>query len=145
MHPPVASADRLLRIAIAERRLVTFSLDGFPRIAVKKDQFVWARSPVRLDLAGGWTDTPPYTLLYGGKVVNAAVNLNGQPPVQVFVRKTPDSRIRVQSIDLGIREDLTEFDHLLGYDNPGAPFALVRAALVSLGLTPVTSNCASLR
>jgi hypothetical protein len=37
MHPPVASADRLLRIAIAERRLVTFSLDGFPRIAEPHD------------------------------------------------------------------------------------------------------------
>jgi hypothetical protein len=37
MHPPVASADRLLRIAIAERRLVTFTLDGFPRIAEPHD------------------------------------------------------------------------------------------------------------
>lgn len=117
----------------------------FSTIAVKRDQYVWARSPVRLDLAGGWTDTPPYTLLYGGKVVNAAVNLNGQPPVQVFVRKTADHQIRVQSIDLGIREDLTEYEHLRGYDNPGAPFALARAALVSLGLSPERSGCASLR
>src|SRR5205807_1233175 len=50
-----------------------------PRLALKEDQIVWARSPVRLDLAGGWTDTPPYCLEYGGAVVNVATLLNGQP------------------------------------------------------------------
>ena len=59
------------------------------KCAVKLDQIVWARSPVRLDLAGGWTDTPPYTNRYGGAVVNVAVDLNGQSPIQVFVRRTP--------------------------------------------------------
>lgn len=37
MHPPLASADHLLRTAIAERRLVTFILDGFRRIAEPHD------------------------------------------------------------------------------------------------------------
>lgn len=36
-----------------------------PRRAAQEDQIVWGRSPVRLDLAGGWTDTPPYCLEYG--------------------------------------------------------------------------------
>ena len=31
-----------------------------------------ARAPVRLDLAGGWTDVPPYTHDMGGEVVNVA-------------------------------------------------------------------------
>jgi len=31
-----------------------------PVMSVKKDQILWGRSPLRLDLAGGWTDTPPY-------------------------------------------------------------------------------------
>ncbi|MBD3274969.1 MAG: hypothetical protein GF372_06630, partial [Candidatus Marinimicrobia bacterium] len=52
--------------------------------SIKDDQIVWARSPVRLDLAGGWSDTPPYTLREGGQVTNLAVDLNGQPPIQVF-------------------------------------------------------------
>ncbi len=30
-----------------------------PRLNVYRDQIVWGRSPVRIDLAGGWTDTPP--------------------------------------------------------------------------------------
>ena len=36
-----------------------------PRMAVFSDQIVWARSPVRIDIAGGWTDTPPYCLAEG--------------------------------------------------------------------------------
>ena len=34
-----------------------------PRCAVVSDQIVWGRSPARLDLAGGWTDTPPYAAI----------------------------------------------------------------------------------
>ena len=30
--------------------------------------------PVRVDLAGGWTDVQPYTGDYGGEVVNFAIN-----------------------------------------------------------------------
>ena len=77
------------------------------RSALKEDQIVWARAPVRLDLAGGWTDTPPYTLRYGGRVVNVAVDLNGQPPIQVFCRRTAERHVRVHSIDLGHTETFT--------------------------------------
>lgn len=33
-----------------------------------------ARSPVRIDLAGGWTDVPPFSTEQGGCVVNAAIS-----------------------------------------------------------------------
>ena len=33
-----------------------------------------ARSPVRIDLAGGWTDVPPFSAHEGGFVVNAAIS-----------------------------------------------------------------------
>ena len=46
-----------------------------PRLSVYPDQIVWGRSPVRIDLAGGWTDTPPYCLMEGGSVVNIAIEL----------------------------------------------------------------------
>ena len=54
-----------------------------PALSVYSDQIVWGRSPVRIDMAGGWTDTPPYSLYSGGSVVNLAIELNGQPPLQV--------------------------------------------------------------
>jgi len=34
-----------------------------------------SRAPVRIDLAGGWTDTPPFSALEGGAVVNLAIRL----------------------------------------------------------------------
>ena len=42
---------------------------------VYSDQIVWGRSPVRIDVAGGWTDTPPYSLYSGGSVVNLAIDV----------------------------------------------------------------------
>ena len=54
---------------------------------------------VRVELAGGWTDTPPYTLEYGGAVLNAAVDLNGQPPVQAYLRVIDDLVIRISYDD----------------------------------------------
>mgnify|MGYP006267177429 CR=1 FL=1 len=104
------------------------------RRAVKADQIVWARSPVRLDLAGGWTDTPPYTNVFGGAVTNVAVDLNGQPPIQVFVRPLREPHIIFHSIDLGARERITTVDELRAYTDPSASFALPRAACVLLGL-----------
>ena len=34
-------------------------------------------APVRIDLAGGWTDLAPYTHEYGGEVVNIAIDKFG--------------------------------------------------------------------
>jgi galactokinase/mevalonate kinase-like predicted kinase len=104
------------------------------RRAVKADQIVWARSPVRLDLGGGWTDTPPYTNLFGGAVTNVAADLNGQPPIQVFVRPVAEPAIIFHSIDLGERERITREAELHAYTDPSARFALPRAACVLLGL-----------
>ena len=102
---------------------------------VKLDQIVWARSPVRLDLAGGWTDTPPFTLREGGEVVNLAVDLNGQPPIQAFCRAIPERRIILHSIDTGSHEEIADFSDLEDYRNPRSTFALPKAALCLLGMT----------
>jgi galactokinase/mevalonate kinase-like predicted kinase len=104
------------------------------RIGVKEDQIVWARSPVRFDLAGGWTDTPPYTNRYGGQVVNLAVDLNGQSPIQVFVRRTRERFVRIHSIDLGVTETISRAGELGAYRSPTSPFALPKAALTLLGV-----------
>ena len=106
---------------------------------------MWARAPVRLDLAGGWTDTPPYTLREGGRVVNLAVDLNGQPPIQVFCRRTAERRVRVHSIDLGHTETYDGFEQLLDYHDPRSPFALPKAALCLMGLDGARSGPAVAR
>jgi D-glycero-alpha-D-manno-heptose-7-phosphate kinase len=40
---------------------------------VSTSQVARARAPVRIDLAGGWTDVPPFSAQQGGAVVNAAI------------------------------------------------------------------------
>ena len=107
-----------------------------PRKNILDDQIIWARSPVRLDLAGGWTDTPPYCLIHGGKVVNVAVNLNGQPPIQVFVRLAESPHFVLRSIDLGVEERIGTYDELRRCSEVGSGFAIARASLALAGFLP---------
>ncbi|MGA0332854.1 MAG: bifunctional fucokinase/fucose-1-phosphate guanylyltransferase [Kiritimatiellia bacterium] len=100
------------------------------------DQVIWARSPVRLDLSGGWTDTPPYCFLHGGHVVNLAVELNGQPPIQVFARVGTEPGITLRSIDLGISQHLISYEEIGSYADLGSGFSIPKAALALAGFHP---------
>ncbi len=107
-----------------------------PRRCVLEDQIVWGRSPVRLDLAGGWTDTPPYCLEHGGRVVNVAVDLNGQPPIQVFAKLSERPVLVMRSIDLGVERTVSTFEELETFAQPGNEFALTKAAFALAGFLP---------
>jgi galactokinase/mevalonate kinase-like predicted kinase len=107
-----------------------------PHLDVMSDQIVWGRSPIRLDLAGGWTDTPPNCLINGGKVLNLAVELNGQPPLQVFIKPSTEFIITLRSIDLGVKEDVTTFEQLNDYNAIGSAFCIPKAALCLAGFSP---------
>ena len=107
-----------------------------PRLSVCQDQIVWGRSPVRIDIAGGWTDTPPYCLLEGGRVVNLAIELNGQPPLQAYVKPSKERHILLRSIDLGAREEIDTYEQLAQYNKVGSPFSIPKAALALAGFLP---------
>jgi len=107
-----------------------------PRNALRDDEIVWGRAPARLDLAGGWTDTPPYSLERGGCVLNAAVNLNGQAPIQAYARVIPEPEIRINSIDHSARIVILKIEDLLDYRQPASRFGLAKAALALCGLSP---------
>jgi galactokinase/mevalonate kinase-like predicted kinase len=107
-----------------------------PRCCVLEDQIVWGRSPVRLDLAGGWTDTPPFCLENGGRVVNVAVDLNGQPPIQVFAKLCERPELVFRSIDLGVEQRVRTFAELETFADPGHEFALAKAAFALAGFLP---------
>lgn len=108
----------------------------FPVCQLLEDQIVWGRSPARIDLAGGWTDTPPYCLEKGGAVLNMAVNLNGQPPIQVFGRLLEEPKLVIRSIDLGLSEELHTYEEVLAYAALGSGFAVARAAFALAGFAP---------
>ena len=107
-----------------------------PRMSVYSDQIVWARSPVRIDIAGGWTDTPPYCLMEGGSVVNLAIELNGQPPLQAYVRPCKEPHIVLRSIDLGAVEEVRTYEQLADMRHVGSPFSIPKVALVLAGFMP---------
>ncbi len=109
---------------------------ALPRRNVMEDQIVWARSPIRLDLAGGWTDTPPYCIEHGGKVLNLAADLNGQPPVQVFAKLADRPELIMRSIDLGVEEHVRTYAELDTFARPDSPFGLAKAAFALAGFLP---------
>ena len=107
--------------------------ENTPRKQISDDQIVWGRSPVRIDIAGGWTDTPPYCLMEGGSVINLAIELNGQPPLQAYVKPSKDYRIVLRSIDLGATEVVETTGQLMDFTHVGSPFSIPKAALVLAG------------
>lgn len=107
-----------------------------PKMSVYGDQIVWGRSPVRIDIAGGWTDTPPFCLMEGGNVINLAIELNGQPPLQTYIRPCREKHIVLRSIDLGASEEITTFEQLADFNHVGSPFSIPKAALVLAGFQP---------
>lgn len=111
-----------------------------PILNVYSDQIVWGRSPVRIDVAGGWTDTPPYSLYSGGSVVNLAIELNGQPPLQVYVKPCKEYQITLRSIDMGAMEVIRNYEELQDYKKVGSPFSIPKAALTLAGFAPVFST-----
>lgn len=118
--------------AMAERK-------NRPTLSVFSDQIVWGRSPVRIDVAGGWTDTPPYSLYSGGSVVNLAIELNGQPPLQVYVKPCKEYHIVLRSIDMGAMEVIRSYEELQDYKKVGSPFSIPKAALTLAGFAPAFS------
>lgn len=127
-------AFALLRQGLTQRDGSYVSADTKePSLCVSSDQIVWGRSPVRIDIAGGWTDTPPYCLMEGGNVINFAIELNGQPPLQAYVKPSKEYRIVLRSIDLGATEVVETESRLMDFMHVGSPFSIPKAALVLAG------------
>ena len=126
-------AFSLLRQGLTSQALAKKQM---PRMSVYGDQIVWGRSPVRIDIAGGWTDTPPYCLMEGGNVVNFAIELNGQPPLQAYVKPCKEPHVVLRSIDLGASEVVKSYDEMADFRKVGNPFSIPKAALVLSGFHP---------
>ena len=89
--------------------------------------------PLRIDLAGGWSDTPPICYDNGGSVLNAAILLNGKCPVVADVRRIAEREVRVESVDLGKRGVLTRQSEITAKKDPSDWCALVKSALTVVG------------
>lgn len=98
------------------------------------------RLPVRVNWGGGWSDTPPYCMEHGGTVLNAAVLLDGNYPIEAIARRIEGNKIVLASADSGAEQEFADIKQLQDSSNPYDPFALHKAALIACGLIPYSEN-----
>jgi len=93
-----------------------------------------ACAPVRVDLAGGWTDTPPQACERGGTVLNAAFLLDGRRPLVARVERLAEPVVELVADDQNFR--LTLAHNPLARDGRDArnPVGIHLAALQLVGL-----------
>jgi fucokinase len=90
--------------------------------------------PARIDLGGGWSDTPPFCLDWGGTVLNVAVCLNGRRPIQSTVRRLREPVVRCMGVEEGKTVEYRTNGELLRPPCPGDPFSIPKAALRLMGV-----------
>ena len=113
--------------------LVDEKLKNGKKLAICKDE-VNIKLPVRVNWGGGWTDTPPHCQEHGGVVLNAAISLKGNLPIQVSIRKLDRLVIQLESQDIGAYGEFKDMDEVNDCGNPYDKFALHKAALIACGV-----------
>ncbi len=87
-------------------------------------------APVRVDFGGGWSDTPPFCIDWGGSVLNAALTLRGSYPIRTTIRIIPEPVVRCYVSDgPGRSIEWQDSESLAGETRPGSPFAVPAAVL----------------
>ena len=113
-------------------------------LPVPAEKEVTVYLPLRVNFGGGWSDTPPYCNEHGGTVLNAAVLLNDEYPVEVCVRQLKEPKVILESADMGTYGEFTDMAALQDCHNPFDAFALHKAALIACGVIPAEGgslNC----
>jgi fucokinase len=74
-----------------------------------------ASAPYRIDLAGGWTDTPPYCFDNGGSVLNLAVDIEGLSQISCRIEENMRGYTKLfqagQNTDIISWNDVDNLDH----------------------------------
>jgi len=102
------------------------------------------KTPVRMDLShSAWSDIFFLAMDYpeGARVINISVDLanrgSGQdpkPPVEAFIRVIDEPVLRLASVDLEARADISTIDEIFDF---GADYlGLLKAAVIASGLIP---------
>ena len=102
-------------------------------LATRRDRVVRVTAPVRIDFAGGWSDTPPICQIEGGSVLAAAVKLDGKRSIEVVVSPRKDRFVKVVSRDLGKRKLIRSAAEIADHHDPHDWCCLVKSALAVTG------------
>lgn len=85
---PTRYAD--MRLSIINRY---FEGRSFPEVFTVKKNECEVSMPVRVNLSGTWTDAMPFCIENGGRVINAAVTIDGMLPITVKLERCRNSSI----------------------------------------------------
>lgn len=92
--------------------------------------------PLRVNWGGGWSDTPPYCNEHGGTVLNVAIRLDGENPVEVTLERINEHKIIFDSRDMDVHGEFDSIEPLQAVGDPYDPFALQKACLLACGIIP---------
>ena len=95
---------------------------------------VQVAAPPRIDLGGGWSDTPPFCFDWGGTVLNCALEMDGVYPIETTVRRIDEPLIRCIADGHAAVAEYRTAEELLAPCGPGSVFSIPRAALTLHGL-----------
>ena len=92
--------------------------------------------PLRVNFGGGWTDTPPYCLEKGGKVLNASILLKGQKPIHVTIEKIKENKIKFIAKDTKEFGEFTDISQIQKIDKEYESFTMIKSCLIICGIIP---------
>ena len=91
-------------------------------------------APPRIDLGGGWSDTPPFCFDWGGTVLNCALEIEGEYPIETEIVRIDEPVIRCIADGDEAAMQYRSTEELLEPCRPGSVFSIPRAALQLNGL-----------
>jgi len=103
------------------------------KASLKANRTITVTAPVRIDLSGGWSDTPPICQKEGGLVLAAAVRLDGKRPIKVTVAPRADKLVKIVSKDLDRKTVLESQAEIDDHHDPHDWCCLVKSALTVTG------------
>ncbi len=95
---------------------------------------VHVSAPPRIDLGGGWSDTPPFCFDWGGTVLNCALEIEGAFPIETQIRRINEPVIRCIAGDRGDMVEYRTADQLIEPCGPGSVFSIPRGAVQQHGI-----------
>ncbi|XP_073327982.1 L-fucose kinase [Pagrus major] len=141
-HYEGAGQVLLRQVLMSSQRFISIGQGEVPPLGEWQE----VECPARLDLAGGWSDTPPIAFEHGGSVTNVAVKIDGKRPIGARARRIREPRLLlvccIGGRDSGVsRETVCDtLDDLKDYCQPHAPGALLKAVCVCSGLVSLSSQ-----
>ena len=124
------------------------SEDAEPTPSHWKYERVHVSAPPRIDLGGGWSDTPPFCFDWGGTVLNCALEIDGSYPIEAEIRRIDEPVIRCMVDTQGLVAEYRTAEELLEPCGPGSVFSIPLTAIRMHGIPvkgqPLAKTLASL-